>query len=471
MTEGYVIFWLAIVFGFYVAWNIGANDVANAVGTAVGSGALTLKRAVILGALFEFSGALFLGSNVAETIESGIVNPEFFRHDMMLYVYGMLAALLASGVWLQIATTFGWPVSTTHSIVGAVLGFGLATGSFEAIFWGELLSIFASWIISPLLGGGIAFFLFTIIRRKILYHPRPIVATKEMTPYLVFSMFFILSLIILFSGLKNMELHLSFVEAFLIALLVGGLTSLLSYFLVRNVGEKVLEEKKQLSPELVVELKKAQKYLARVGGSASGEFHAKVEELAEEVNELAKRAVLEGNGSTSEYRKVEKIFAYLQIVTAAFMAFAHGSNDVANAIGPVSAIINILNGKGIMETSVPRWLLLLGAVGIVIGLATYGWRVIETIGRKITELTPSRGFAAGFGAAITIVLASKLGLPISTTHVIVGAVLGVGFARGIGALNLETVRDIVISWIVTVPAGMILSIGFFFGFRAIFGLL
>lgn len=463
---------LALVFGFYVAWNIGANDVANAVGTAVGSGALKLGQAVIIAAIFEFAGAYFLGSNVAETIESGIVNPDFFENDSYQYIYGMLAALLATGVWLQIATTFGWPVSTTHSIVGAVFGFGLISGHIEAIFWGELFSIGASWLLSPLLGGGLAFLLFSIIRRRVLYKARPLIATKKITPYLVFFMFFVLTLIVLFQGLKNVNVELTFLESFSIALAVGLATASISYLLLRRIELKLPDERKRtLSPELVMELKKAQKYLERVEKGASGEVHAKVEELAKEVKELAKTADLEEGFSSSEYRKVEKVFAYLQIITAAFMAFAHGSNDVANAIGPISAIFNLLEGKSILFESVPRWLLLLGAVGIVTGLATFGWRVIETIGRKITELTPSRGFAAGLAAAVTIVLASKLGLPISTTHVIVGAVLGVGFARGIGALNLDTIREIVISWIVTVPAGAILSVLFFYGFRALFALI
>lgn len=472
MTPEFLILALAILFGFYVAWNIGANDVANAVGTAVGSGALTLKHAVILAALFEFAGAFFLGSNVTETIEGGIVKIDFFQHDLVLYIYGMLAALLATGVWLQTATMFGWPVSTTHSIVGAVLGFGLASGNLDAIYWGEMLSIVASWIVSPLLGGSLAFIIFTILRKKIFYNPRPLFATREMTPYLVFFMFFILSLIIFFGGLKNVHLELSFFEALLIAFLIAGLCSLVSYFCLRRVDEKIQIEKRTISPEFIIELKKAQKYLQRVEGKASGEFHAKVEELAQEVGELTKLAALEEGHSASEYHTVEKVFAYLQIITAAFMAFAHGSNDVANAIGPISAIFNLLGGKPLLSaSSVPTWLLLLGAIGIVTGLATFGWKVIETIGRKITELTPSRGFAAGLAAAITIVLASKLGLPISTTHVVVGAVFGVGFARGIGALNLETIRDIVISWVVTVPVGAILSIGFFFAVRALFSLL
>ena len=217
-----------------------------------------------------------------------------------------------------------------------------------------------------------------------------------------------------------------------------------------------------------ISLKKAQKHLLRVEAAAFGSLQSKVHELLTGVEELAKEVEVPEEEQYSEFMVVEKIFIYLQIIIACFMAFAHGSNDVANAIGPLSAIVNILSGKSIYGQSVSIWLLLLGGVGIVAGLATWGWRVIETVGKKITELTPSRGFSAGFGAATTIVLASKLGLPISTTHVLVGAVLGVGFARGIGAINLDTIRDIVISWVVTVPAGAILSVLFFYGLRALF---
>lgn len=464
---------LAAIFGFYVAWNIGANDVANAVGTSVGSGALTLKQAVLIAAIFEFCGAFFLGTNVSETLESGIVNPRFFQQYE--YVLGMLASLLATGVWLQVASFFGWPVSTTHSIVGAVMGFGLVFGNFDAVYWGELGSIALSWVISPLLGGSLAYLIFTIIRRHIFYNPKPIEATKRIAPYLVFSVFTILSLIIFFNGLEHLHLQLSVLQTVGLAILIGLIGGVISYFFIRKVKAKPVpreegEESKQ-NIGVLISLKKAQKNLSRVEAVTFGSLHDEVERLVKEVEKVSSSVVVEDRYlSHTEYHTVEKIFIYLQIITACFMAFAHGSNDVANAIGPLSAIFNIVSGQGalLMGKSVSNWLLFLGGLGIVAGLATWGWRVIETVGRKITELTPSRGFAAGFAGAITIVLASKLGLPISTTHVIVGAVLGVGFARGIGAINLNTIRDIVISWIVTVPAGAILSVIFFYALRAIF---
>ncbi len=467
MTETYVLLTLALCFGFYVAWNIGANDVANAVGTSVGSGALTLKQAVVIAAIFEFCGAFFLGSNVSETLESGIVNPALFSDDMHDYIYGMLGSLLAAGVWLQIASFFGWPVSTTHSIVGAVLGFGLVLGGFDAIYWSEIVSIAVSWIVSPLLGGGLAYFIFSVVRYKILYNINPISAAKRLTPYLVFVIFAVLTLIILFDGLANIDFQLNFMGAGLIALCVGVFTGLIAWGLLKKIKVPAMSVRLQDS-QVEMSLKKAQRHLLRVEAAASGKVLTKVHELLAEVDGLAKEVEVPEEKQVSEFQVVEKIFIYLQIIIACFMAFAHGSNDVANAIGPLAAVVNILFHKQIHGPSVSIWLLLLGGVGIVVGLATWGWRVIDTVGKKITELTPSRGFSAGFGAAITIVLASKLGLPISTTHVLVGAVLGVGFARGIGAINLNTIRDIVVSWVVTVPAGAILSVIFFYTLRAIF---
>jgi inorganic phosphate transporter, PiT family len=471
MTVEAVLLILAFCFCFYVAWNIGANDVANAVGTSVGSGAITLKQAVILAAIFEFCGAFFFGAQVSETLEGGIVNPTLFSDNQLDYVYGMLASLLSAGIWLQIASFFGWPVSTTHTIVGAVIGFGLIYGGFGAIYWGELGSILASWFISPLLGGSLAYLIFSIMRKRIFYHPRPIQAALKITPYILLVFFFIITLVVLFQGLDNLDLHLNIFQAVAIATIVALFAASLSYFLIHRYAKHEDQPSKELQQlQAFMALKKAEHNLTRVEAYGTVELSDEVRPLLDKIRTLSEEIKGEEKDSPpSEYRKVEKIFVYLQLITACAMAFAHGSNDVANAIGPLAAIANILMGQNGTDVHyVPIYLLLLGGVGIVIGLATWGWRVIETIGTKITDLTPSRGFAAGFGAAITVVLASKLGLPISTTHVIVGAVLGVGFARGIGAINLYTCRDILISWIVTVPAGAILSVLFFYCFKAIF---
>lgn len=464
---------LILLTGLYMAWNIGANDVANAMGTSVGSGALTLKQAVLLAAILEFAGAFFFGSHVSKTMQSGIINADLFANHPRLLVYGMLSALASAGIWLQIASYFGWPVSTTHSIVGAIIGFGAVVGGMETIQWEQVGFIVSSWILSPLLGGILGYYIFTMIRKKIFYALDPLEATRRFTPILVFIVISILALVLVFEGLHNLSFHLSLLQKVLLTVGTGVCGSCLSYFLLRHYS---LPVEKNLSPvygpNITHSLEKARKYLEKVQTSSSGELHYHVGLLVEEVDSLSSsiRQKQEAITNHSEYLKVEKIFGYLQIMSACMMAFAHGANDVANAIGPLSAAVAILTtGLFAVDAPVPTWALALGGIGIVLGLATWGWRVIETIGKKITELTPSRGFAAEFGAATTIVLASRLGMPISTTHTLVGAVLGVGFARGLEAVNLATTRDILISWVVTVPLGAILAIILFYPIQAIFG--
>lgn len=462
-----------LITGFYMAWNIGANDVANAMGTSVGSGALTLKRAVFLAAILEFSGAFFFGSHVSKTMQSGIINPDLFINDPRTLVYGMLAALASAGIWLQIASYFGWPVSTTHSIVGAIVGFGSVVGGLQAIYWDHVGFIVTSWILSPLIGGILGYYIFNIIRKKIFYTSNPVEAARRFTPIIVFIVVTVLTLVLVFEGFRNLQLDLNLTEKILLTLVVGLLGAIISYFLVQRISPSSKEVLAPVyGPDMTISLEKARKHLQKVRNASSGElqYHtglliAEVENLTHSIQQKQDVAV-----THTEYLKVEKIFGYLQIISACMMAFAHGANDVANAIGPLSAAVAILTtGIFAVDAPVPAWALTLGGVGIVIGLATWGWRVIETIGKKITELTPSRGFAAEFGAATTIVLASRLGMPISTTHTLVGAVLGVGFARGLEAVNLTTTRDILISWIVTVPLGALLAILLFYPIQAIFG--
>ncbi len=465
---------IALAFGLYMAWNIGANDVANAMGTSVGSGALTLRRAVVVAAVLEFTGAVLVGSHVSETVRAGIVAPEVFAGNPRAFAYGMMGALLAAGVWLQIASYFGWPVSTTHSIVGSVIGFGAVVGGLEAVRWAKVSSIVASWVISPVLSAAIAFVIFTIIRRWIIYAGNPVQAAKRGTPIIVFFVVAVLTLVMVFKGLKNLRLDLSLTHALVVATLVGLLGALVSHLLVQRVpgfdGENRVV---RFQPEEVLDgLQQVGQRLHKLSERAIGDAQLRIESIAGQIELLTedvKRGV-EVERSSREYRAVERIFVYLQILSAAFVAFAHGANDVANAVGPLAAVVSVLD-TGIvgLKAAVPLWILALGGVGIVVGLATWGWRVIETIGKRITALTPTRGFSAEFGAATTIVMASKLGLPISTTHTLVGAVLGVGLARGIGALNLRTVRDIVFSWIVTIPAGALFAILFYYILLWIFG--
>ena len=469
------LFILALVFGFYMAWSVGANDVANAMGTSVGSGALTMRQAVLVAAIFEFAGAFLVGMNVSDTVRKGIVDPQIFASEPLFLVYGMIAALLAAGGWLQLASYYGWPVSTTHSIIGAIVGFGIVVGGVHAIHWDRVGSIVASWVVSPLCSGTISFLIFTLLRRKIYFTRNPVAAAKKLTPYLVFFVFAILSLVLVFKGLKNLKLDLPLSQALIVAAIAGLIAAIISHFLVNRIKFKAsaIEERKIQSPQVITSLDKAVKHLKSVKSHSIGEVQFQVTRLLDEVAMLSKTAESkresQDENNQDSVKAVEKIFIYLQILSACFVAFAHGANDVANAIGPLAAAVAVLKtGIVALQSPVPIWALALGGVGIVIGLATWGWRVIETIGKKITELTPTRGFCAEFGAAITIVIASKIGLPISTTHTLVGAVLGVGLARGIGALNMRVVRDIAVSWIVTIPVGAGLAVLFFYILRAIF---
>ncbi|MBA2663208.1 MAG: inorganic phosphate transporter [Bradymonadaceae bacterium] len=418
-----IILYVAVAFGFYMAWSIGANDAANAMGTSVGSKAVTFKEAVIIAAIFEFSGALIAGSSVTDTMRSKIIDPMLFADEKIvgsteghiLFMLGMLAALIAAALWLHVAAVFGWPVSTTHSIVGAITGFGLVSVGPAYIQWGTLVKIVASWFISPLSGGLLAFGVFMIVRRFIFNAADPVASVKRWSPVMVFPVFVVLALVIFQKGLPGVDLQsygIGTKEIIGLSALTGLLGSVISGLLVRRVKPH------------------------------------------------------EGDDQEKQFKKVESVFRYLQIVTACFVAFAHGSNDVANSIGPLAAIVGTFEaGEMAAMVPVPTWVLLIGAVGIVVGLATYGYKVIETIGTKITEITPSRGFAAEFGAATTILVGSKLGLPLSTTHTVVGAVIGVGFARGMNALNLRIIWSILKSWVYTIPVAAGLTIILYWSFK------
>ncbi len=473
MTPETILTILALVISFYMAWNIGANDVANAMGTSVGSGALTLKWAILVAALMEFAGAFLVGSHVTNTVRKGIIDPAVFTGDPNSYIYGMIAALLAAGTWLNIASYKGWPVSTTHSIVGSVLGFGIVFSGFASIHWDTVSKIAASWVVSPLLSGVISFSIFILLRRVIFYSKTPVESAKKITPFLVFFVVGILTLVMVFKGLKNLHLDLPLSQALILACLVGLFGALISIPLINKVKSSKTEDKEDelIDPKVEIGMNKAVMHLRRVKESVTGELSFEVNDLLEKSenisNQLEKYSRIKH--ISTDYLTVEKIFVYLQILSACFVAFAHGANDVANAIGPLAGVLSAIKSGVIeMEAQVPLLVLLLGGFGIVVGLATWGWRVIQTIGKCITELTPTRGFAAEFGAAITIVLASKLALPVSTTHTLVGAVLGVGLARGLSSLNLSTIRDILISWVITIPAGASITIVFYYIIKFIF---
>lgn len=416
LEYGTILIVLACIFGLFMAWGIGANDVANAMGTSVGSRALTIRQAVIIAAIFEFAGAWLAGGEVTETIRSGMIDASLLEDRPDLLVFGMMASLLAAGTWLMVASYFGWPVSTTHSIVGAIVGFAVVGLGYEVVYWGKIGQIAMSWVVSPLLAGVISFALFRSVQILILDTNRPFENAKRYVPFYIFVAATITTLVTLLKGLSYLGLELTAFQSYAIAASIGLAVTVIGIVAIR-----------------------------RLAYEPAAEYGL-------------------------QFTNVEKVFGVLMVVTACAMAFAHGSNDVANAVGPLAAVIGVVNSGGVVGTqsAVPVWILLLGGVGIVIGLVTFGHRVIATVGSNITQLTPSRGFAATLAAAVTVVMASGTGLPISTTHTLVGAVLGVGLARGIAAINLRIVRTIFMSWIVTLPAGGLLAIVFFWMLRAIF---
>ena len=465
LPHGQILMVLGLVFGLYMAWTIGANDVANAMGTAVGSGALTLKRAVIIAGVMEFAGAVLLGAHVADTVKGKMFDPSSF--EPLLLVLGFTGALFASAVWLHIASMFGWPVSTTHTIVGAVVGIGWAIGGPGSIAWGKIGEIVLSWGTSPLVGGILSFALFKLIQQLIIENKHPLRQTYIFIPFIVFFMIFVLALVMVWKGLKNLGLDLSLGPALLVAAGVGLLMALLSLVWVASLRKK--HEAERAERHIEVESEPRQEGIPFIRKELRGQPEAEEELRPALVPGSALPARRWEYRREFEFEKVERVFAVLLAVSAAFLAFAHGANDTANAIGPLAAIVSLLReGAVAAQATVPIPMLVLGGVGIVLGLATYGYKVMETVGKKITALTPSRAFAANLGAAVTIVIASRLGFPISTTHTLVGAVLGIGLARGIEHLNMRVLRDIGLSWVITVPAGAGIAAVFYFILRAIF---
>ncbi len=405
---------LAAIFGLFMAWGIGANDVANAMATSVGSRALTIKQAILVAAVFEFLGAVLAGGAVTSTIRRGIVDVNALSGTPELLIYGMLASLLAAGTWLLIASRNGWPVSTTHSIVGAIVGFAAVGIGLDAVQWGQVGTIAMSWVVSPLMAGIIAFLIFSSVQWLILSREDPLERAKRYVPIYMFMAAFTITLVTILKGLKHVGLDVGMRDSYLLAAGIALAVAFLGKAAIMRIKPDPKAEKKH------------------------------------------------------HFVTVERVFGVLMIITACGMAFAHGSNDVANAIGPLAAVISVAQSGLIgAKSAVPVWALVLGGLGIVIGLATFGRHVIATVGESITQLTPSRGFAAELSAATTIVVASGTGIPISTTHTLVGAVLGVGLARGIEAIDLRVVGRIFISWVITIPAGALFAIVFFFVFRTI----
>ncbi|MBA45738.1 MAG: hypothetical protein CMB31_04045 [Euryarchaeota archaeon] len=442
---------LALIVCAYMAWNIGANDVANAMGTSVGSRALTLKQAVIIAAVFEFSGAFFAGDAVTDTVRKGILTVDFldpmvdelFSFDIAL---GFIAAMMAAATWLTIATRFGLPVSTTHSIIGGIIGIGLVLEikhSTSLINWEKVQTVVMSWVASPLLGGTIAFFSYWIIKKSILESEKPEDRSMWLAPILAFPTFFVLGIALQFKALKG--------------------------FFSRAESNGWIEDKGAWLP-----------YNPKDSG-IPGSWNPLAETAWLPLNSIILATVIGAAASIALYfvlrridikeevrgfRGVERIFVWLQIITAAYVAFAHGANDRSNAIGPMAAVWQVLSSEGgqlLEEADVPLWLVLLGSAGIAIGVMTWGWRVMDTIGKKITDITPTRGFAAEFGAATTILIFSMpfLAVPVSTTHTLVGAVVGVGLAGGAKAVDFRVFGKIAASWVASVPAAAFGSVVLF----------
>jgi PiT family inorganic phosphate transporter len=393
-----------------MAFGIGANDVANAMGPSVGSKAITFKQAIFIAAIFEFLGAYLAGGEVTATIRKGIVDPSLYDNNTDIFIIGMLSSLLAAGTWLFVASQKGWPVSTTHSIVGAIVGFVIISLGFEAVSWSKVGNIASSWVVSPIISGAMSFFIFLSAKKLILDRTNPGQAAISLIPIYSFFVAVVIALVTARKGLKHVGLPLSDGEVLLVTLVFGLIVSIITAIFLNLNAKKIKEH------------------------------------------------------------GVESAFAILMIVTACSMAFAHGSNDVANAIGPMSAIISVVSEGSIgSSAAVNSWTLLLGGVGIVFGLSMLGARVIKTIGSKITELTPSLAFSANIAAASTVVAATYLGFPISTTHTLVGAVIGVGLAKGVAHIDLSSIVKIILSWLITIPVGASLTIIFYVILRIIFG--
>ena len=398
--EIYVLIFGYIV-GFYMAWNIGANDVANSMAPVVGAKAVTIRQAIFIAVILNVIGAVFIGSHVTNTIRKGIVSTDILT-DPHLVLIGALSAMLAASLWVNFATWKSLPVSTTHSIVGAMIGFGIVAGGFSVINWMKLAAVVMSWVISPLFSLVISYFLFKIILRLILSKKNAFIWSLKLSPFFIGSTVFIVVLSFLFKTPLGKNLSIKALDALMLAFIIA--------FIFGFAGMKIL-----------------------------------------------KHFVKESNPHGAE-----EIFRFIQIGTACYVSLAQGANDVANAIGPLAVIYFLVKTGSVGATvPVPVFLLIFGGIGIACGISMAGHRVMETMGNKITALSNTRGFAINFATATTVLLASKMGLPVSTTHAAVGGVMGIGLARGVEAVNLSIVYKIMLYWILTVPATAVTSMVIF----------
>ncbi|MEP0918642.1 inorganic phosphate transporter [Leptolyngbya sp. DQ-M1] len=387
---------------FYLAWNLGANDVANSMGTSVGSKAVTLKQALIIAGILEFTGAVLFGSNVSQTLITGVLDPKQFTPQILLI--GMIAVLIAAGVWMNVATLFGFPVSSSHATVGAVAGVGSLAFGLDAVNWNTIGIISITWIITPVVSSLIAAAFYSVIKRWILDQPNAIAQLQEWIPWI-------------------------------------------SAVLIGVFGVIVFPEIAQPIQSLI---------------------NLPIQNIALVLSAISISAL--SLSALQNLQTVESTIGRFQVVSACFVAFAHGSNDVGNAIAPFAAIVSVLQSGSVptADFQIPLWTLVLGGVGIVAGLAVLGKRVISTIGEGIISLQPSGGLCAELATATTILVASRFGLPVSTSHALVGGVVGVGLVQGLKSIQFQTIRSIVLTWLITIPVSAILSGILFLILRSIF---
>ncbi|MEA5600902.1 anion permease [Nostoc sp. UHCC 0252] len=440
----YTLLFVALL-AFYVAWNLGANDVANAMGTSVGSKAVTLKQAIIIAGILEFTGAVLFGHEVTETLATKVANPALFAATPQIFVTGMVTVLISCGVWLQIATSRGLPVSSSHAVVGAIAGFSWVALGVGAIDWPSIGLITIGWILTPLISGAIAALFYSQIKHWILDQPNQLVQLQEWIPWLSTALLGIFGVIVLPSltqPLTNFVIELGFtIPAYDIPLLTGAIAAvgltIISWRQLENLGE--VKEKSLPQTQELSSIQNPKLGLSEV-----------------EVSKIQ--------------NPVERVFGRFQLLSACFVAFAHGSNDVGNAIAPLAAIVYI-NRTGSVPTdsiTIPIWILILGAAGIVGGLAVWGKKVIATIGENIIALQPSSGFCAELATATTILIASRLGLPASTSHALVGGVVGIGLVQNIKSIKFQTLKGIAAAWLITIPVSALISAAIFSIARILF---
>lgn len=406
MEYSSILLLVAIALCFFMTWGVGANDLANVMSTTMGSKAVTVKQAMIIAIIFEFAGAFLGGGGVTETMRDGIINSHELMNQPLIVIEGMLSVLLACTIWMNLASFLGVPVSITNALVGSVVGFGCLVLGPNAIQWVQVSHIAIGWVTSPFIAGLTAYLLFTSIQQTIFIKNNPLERAKFCIPFYLFLVGSILSFITVFKGLNHFDIHLNLKQSLSVTLITSILITIIGLLFINHLPE---------TPKI----RRRERFL-----------------------------------------QVEKYFAVLMALTACAMVFAHGSNDVALAVGPLTLIYSLtMNPTQPLSLDIyPAWIILLGCVGVVSGLVIYGRKVIETVGSSITALTPSRAFAATLAAATTVVVATSTGIPVSATQTLVGGVLGVGLARGIGALNLIVIRNIFMSWVLTLPVSSILTI-------------